>query len=652
MMGRSFLLKAILAALVGIAFLFSGCRPRIPIEKEVPEKAVLEGEFARAESLFNAGELDGALEAYKRYIQLDPSGENVPLALQRMAEIHVKRSEYGEAMAVLQRLIKEHEEYPQLSLAQYYVLVVHYRLGEYEDSREAALRWLESYPKDPLKREVLDILGRNEVALGQEDKAFYWWLRAEAEFAGDPTAQSEFHSRLEGLISSATVDKLDQMKRYAAGSQYAPQIYYRLALLYLEEDELERGQRAAMDLVRSTQDQDWVTRGRRLLEQILEELSVKEGAIGCLLPLSGPFAAYGQEVLNGIQLGMANFAGLGQETKFDLVIRDTGGEPEVTITALEELVKGERVMAIIGPLASKTAYAAAKRAQELGVPIVTFTQREGITLEGPMVFRNFLTPSREVEKILDAAVNDLDAKRLAILYPENSYGRFFMDLMWDGLEARDGQVTAVESYRPDETDFAVQIKKMTGLYHPRPSSVTKRVAQMRTVEQEENELLPEEPEPIIDFDAVFIPDNYEKAAMIAPQLVYYDVLDVMLLGTSLWQSQALIELAGDYVQGSLFPSGFFPDGSDPSVAAFTENYRVNFESEPGILAATGYDTINLVRTLLADGKIRTRRGFLRGLLQCGEYTGITGKMCFDAQGEVLKEPTLLTVTGKNMDRAR
>jgi ABC-type branched-subunit amino acid transport system substrate-binding protein len=406
---------------------------------------------------------------------------------------------------------------------------------------------------------------------------------------------------------------------------------------------------AAMALIRSTPEQYWVSAGRQVLESIQEELSVNKGVLGCLLPLSGPFAIYGQEVLNGIELGMGIFNEKEDAPDLELVIRDTGGDPELALNALEELANTEKVIAVIGPLASRAATASAKKAQTLGIPIITFTQKEGITDEGAMVFRNFLTPSREVDKLLDVAIRQMGLKRFAIIYPDNSYGRFFLNTFWDRLEERGGMVTAVETYKTDETDFAEQIKKMTGLFYPRPESLTQKLLAMRTPEEEESIIFPDEPQPIIDFDMVFIPDNFQKVAMIAPQLVYHDVHNVLLGGTSAWQSPQLLETAGDYVQGAIFSSGYFDGLDDAGVSAFVEEYKANFDSEPSILAATGYDTIKYLMEVFSDESVRTRRILQDALFNYYYFDGITGSISFDSSGEVEKESILLTISGNHFN---
>jgi ABC-type branched-subunit amino acid transport system substrate-binding protein len=154
-------------------------------------------------------------------------------------------------------------------------------------------------------------------------------------------------------------------------------------------------------------------------------------------------------------------------------------------------------------------------------------------------------------------------------------------------------------------------------------------------------------DPIIDFDAVFIPDNPQRVALIAPQFPFYDIFDIRLLGTSLWQSSELITMAGDYVQGAIFPSGFFKNSVSNHVKAFVDLYRENFESDPGILAATGYDTMGVVKNLLANGLMISRDDFQKGLSELHDFDGVTGTTSFNMEGEVEKEPLLLTISGKH-----
>jgi len=255
-----------------------------------------------------------------------------------------------------------------------------------------------------------------------------------------------------------------------------------------------------------------------------------------------------------------------------------------------------------------------------------------------MVFQNCLTPEDQVRSLTNKVLGEIGLKRFAILHPGNAYGRYFMNKFWDEVEFHGGTVTAVEAYDPKDTDFATPIKKMVGLFYTRPKP--------HTEEQEESE---EKPDPIIDFDAVFIPDSYERVGLIASQLAFYDVVEVTLLGTDLWSSPKLIEIAGRYVHGAIFPSGFFPGSGFRGVDSFVEQYQLNFQQKPGLLAAIGYDTIRIIKEIVREQgeDIRTREDLRSALAGIEGFEGVTGPMAFDSERRAQRNPLLLTISGKH-----
>jgi len=125
-----------------------------------------------------------------------------------------------------------------------------------------------------------------------------------------------------------------------------------------------------------------------------------------------------------------------------------------------------------------------------------------------------------------------------------------------------------------------------------------------------------------------------------------------LIGTSLWQSPQLIETARDYVQGAIFPSGFFERSRKPEVRTFITAYKANFGSDPGMLAAVGYDTIRLLQKIMEGEDVNTRKDIRNELFRIQDFKGVTGDIVFDSQGELQNEPFLLTISGKRMRLVR
>jgi branched-chain amino acid transport system substrate-binding protein len=642
--------RAILTLSVGIALLLSSCLPKTHTAE--PSRSSVQALFQTAEERFLAGDRARALEGYERYLEQAPRGDKSRIALSRLADIQMKAKRFDEALPLLERLVQEYPDDPDTPYAFFDMATASYRLGEYEGSLSEAEEWLVRYPTHPLKAEVLVLLGDNQKALGDKPGAFISYRDA-WETLEPSHRKQEIEEELIELIQTMDLDALEKIAEEASKTKFAPYVLYRTASLRLKEGRLLAATEAAMALIDSSPEPPWGGLARQLLEKEAGEQSAAKNLIGCLIPLHGPFAIYGQEVLNGIQLGAGFFAGSdGQDQDLELFVRDTRGEPDLAASEVEEMASKHRILAIIGPLSSKSATAAAKKAQELGVPIITLTQKEGITAEGTMVFRNFLTPAREISGLVDRVAGEMGLKRFAILYPGNAYGRYLMNLFWDKVEEYGGIVTAVESYKPAQTDFGAEIKKMVGLYYPRPETTRQVLKAMKypsyDVGTEVEPDTEEKPEPIVDFDAVFIPDSAEKVVMIAPQFPFHDVFNFRFLGSSLWQSRELTRLAGDYLQGAIFPSAFFSGSDSEEVKRFVERYQTSFRSDPGVLAATGYDTIALLKRLLKSGSVKTRQDLYNALLTTRDFYGVTGHIAFDENREVIKEPVLLTIQGQKI----
>jgi hypothetical protein len=91
------------------------------------------------------------------------------------------------------------------------------------------------------------------------------------------------------------------------------------------------------------------------------------------------------------------------------------------------------------------------------------TQKEGITKDYQYAYRKFITNSKQVSSLLDYSVNNQNILRYAIMYPETSYGNELLELFFDGVIKRGGQVVAAESYDVNKSDFAKEIKRIVGL---------------------------------------------------------------------------------------------------------------------------------------------------------------------------------------------
>ncbi len=179
--------------------------------------------------------------------------------------------------------------------------------------------------------------------------------------------------------------------------------------------------------------------------------STTPGTLGVVLPLSGSFAAYGEQSLLGILLAAGSFdeTTAGAKSKLRILVRDSSGTAAGAQRGVRSLAAEPGLVAIIGPLLADEAESAAAAAEDEGVPLIALTRREEVARGRPHVIRLGSNPRLEAELLADYALRRLGSQRFAILYPRDSYGLVLRSAFWDAVEAGGGSVVGVAAYDPD-----------------------------------------------------------------------------------------------------------------------------------------------------------------------------------------------------------
>ena len=458
-------------------------------------------------------------------------------------------------------------------------------------------------------------------------------------------------------------------------------LMYRHAALQIAAANYGEALEVLTAFVKRFPDHPYAPDAARTITDLEKRLSYSPRTLGCLLPLSGPYKAYGQKALNGVELALSLMTSVEQGSSIKLVIKDSASEESTAVQGVRELAQAG-VGAIIGPVV--VAPAAALEAQKLNIPIITMTQKPGITDIGDFVFRHFITPRSQAKALVSYFINAVGLRNFAVMYPRETYGRTFMTLFWDEVIGQGGRIVGIEAYDPEQTDFAATIRKLVGVFYPQPKALQARsriqVADDPYFEARRlnlkrlSDIVPDtaarltglyfqEPEPdldtarmpgsrqgqgdepFVDFDVLFIPDAPKAAALILPQLAYHDIRDIYLAGTNLWHSSQLIEQAGNYAQNAVMVDGYFKESSSPLVQRFVQAYQQIYGNEPGIMEAFAFDTAALMIRLLSRPAMPLRHIMRDAILQAFEVDGVTGPLAFSQDGESVKHLSLLRIKG-------
>ncbi len=652
-------LKTILIILAALALVWS-CTPKPAITPE-PYQLTSEDElFARAEKLFESQSYQEALELYDAYFSQYPTKPLAAAALMKIGIIHALKGDYEDARAAFQNIFSSYPTSPFVPDALVEGLFTYYQQGRYQDVIQLAPEVLKDMDSRLHIFRVYALVGDAYMAQGAPVDAIDYYARAQ-EFASGQETEA-IGEKFREAIAQLDSEDVAILIKHPDESLPMDYLLFQLGLNYAMEEKYDDALTVLNQFTAQYPDHENIILAQSLIEEIKKNAFFQRYTIGCLLPLSGPYQTFGLKALRGLELAQAQFSSQSGNPPLNIIIKDTGADPDKTIAALGELYR-EQVAAIIGPIV--TSEIAAREAQQMGIPIITLTQKDNIPEIGDKVFRNFITPKMQVQTLSSFAVESLGAFRFAILYPDETYGITFMNLFWDQLLEAGGQVVGVESYKPDQTDFSDSIKKLVGTYYEIPEDLQPEEEDDLTdgeapdapgdQEQAADETRKksargddgeDNPQAIVDFDAIFIPDSPGKAGEIVPQLAFYDIKEVYILGTNLWHSDSLIKIAGQYVQGAVMPDGFFADSPTPRVQQFVSDFEETYQEAPDFIEAIVYDTANILFSVVGREQIRYRSEIRDELLHLDNFPGVTGNTRFDENGDAQKKLYLLRVKGR------
>lgn len=639
--------------IVGLLILWACAPARRPTPRKLPmspELAQALDRLGKADHLFQKNAYPEALAIYHNHLKEFPSGPLADTALMKTGTVYMAMGDYREARKVFHRLIRQHPKSPLVADARFNVILAYHKEGNYRAAVNYASSVLRSAKTSRHRSRIHNLMGYSYSANRQFEEGIKSYMNAYR--LAKSQERAEILSKVKEVIAYLEEPELNSLVDVYTHGILGGYLRLQLARVYALEDRIEQAMKVLSDFTIRFPHHDEFETATALMEELKSGPLVDPFSIGCILPLTGSYGTFGNRALMGIELALDQFNKRTDANPIQLLIRDSKGDPNEAARAVEDLAFGDRVIGIIGPMI--TSESAAVRAQALKVPIMTLTQKPDITKLGDCVFRNFLTFSLQAKALAAYAVQELGIKRFAILYPEERYGISFMNRFWDELIVHDAKIVGIESYGTDQTDFADAVNKLVGMYYPRPEEPEEEEGLDTTTPpaDEPTEEEEKEPKPIIDFGAVFIPDTFEKAGLIAPQFPYYDVGNVLLLGTNLWHSDKLIQMARRYVQGAIVPDGFFLESPSPAVQDFVMRFEKIFGSSPGFLEAQAFDAASIIFQLTNHPDVRSRRTMKEALMEVKDFPGMTGLTSFDETGDADKQIYLLKIKGRRFVQIR
>jgi ABC-type branched-subunit amino acid transport system substrate-binding protein len=605
--------------------------------------------FENAKQLYLNRKFNEADRALASFIETEPYTELTDEARFLRGEIAFAKKQYNVAVGHY-RSSYSHIASPLVEpKARFKAAFALYNRRMYQDAL-AELKGIERRDASAILRLRADSLGVNASSgakVASTEKA-RWYLgvlddysdgAVAGEAAGVPGETIVSESSAELFVKNWIQDQnvtaqevealpLQQMRGKRSGG-YA---MYKLALCYHSAGDTDRARRTVKDFISGYPKHEYYAAGRLLLGEMGGEVGESAGvAVGVVLPLSGRYKVYGESVLHGVECAIGLYEPCVGPGGVRLVVRDSASTVGGAQAAIEDIAKDKEVVAVIGPLQSSQAPAAVAKAQELGVPLISLSQRSGITEGGGYAFRNSASTDSEIETLVDYAMEKRKWKRFYVIYPDNAKGSEYFRLFSTAVQAKGGKVVLSKSYQQKQLTFVSELRGR--------GAVEQGVVEQTLDFNAKG----------VGYDAIFIPDSYWVVGSLMQMMALSGDQKFQLLGISRWNDPELARRGGEYVEGAVFVTSFFKSAPDPIVSSFVTKFSQAYGVQPTLLEALGYDTMRMITTAVRERGALGRSSMRDALARTSDFAGVAGKTTFDATNDATRRMWVLTVRGGQIE---
>ncbi len=546
----------------------------------------------------------------------------------REGEILLSKGDTEKALWRFRSLTTDFPQSPLFNEAKFRMGICYTRLKRPHDAIRILNELFSTFLSSPRMVHIFTLLGDNYLELKERLTALHWYGKG-LLVPGPPN--EELRKKVKSILdASKTEEELKSIESLYRGAYAGGYAKLRLAQIAKGQGNDPVAKQYLAEIEKEYRGMDYIVQARGLFATVSPSAKSRY-TVGVILPLTGIQGPFGEKALQGIRSAIKET----DSPLVSLVIRDSKGEPEEAEKLVEELVNVEKVVAIIGPLLGIEVESAAKKAQQLKVPLLTLSQKELPTGKGDFVFQNSITPLEQVQSLAYFAVKELELRTFAIFYPNSPYGLYFKNLFNQEITRRGGKVLGSVVYQEGQTDFSQEIK---GFFKVRV--ISKSDAKKKKEDQFK---------PLLSVDGIFIPDTHDRVGMILSQMAFYDIKGAFL-GTNLWNGPDLVSTGGKAAEGAIFVDTFLAKTPSPLVSRFAEEFRNSFQRDPETLEALSYDGAKLIKETLESRSVSSPLQMQEELRQVKNFQGVTGLKGFGEDGKSIRTLSILTVKKGQIER--
>jgi branched-chain amino acid transport system substrate-binding protein len=334
--------------------------------------------------------------------------------------------------------------------------------------------------------------------------------------------------------------------------------------------------------------------------------------VGEYASLTGKEAAFGQSSHKGTELAVEdiNKAGGVLGKKLSLLTEDTQSKQGESTTGVRKLVSRDRVVAVLGEVASSRSLEGASICQPAKIPMISpSSTNPRVTRAGDYIFRVCFEDVFQGKVLATFGKDSLKLKNVALLSDAASaYSQGLGEYFEAQFKKDGGQIAVQQKYNGGDKDFRAQL---TAIKAANP-------------------------------DGIFVPGYYTDVGLIVSQARQLGIT-MPIWGGDGWEAPQLIEIGGDALKNTYYSTHFYYQSTDPKVKDFVDRFKAKYNEIPDAMAALGYDSAMVLADAIKRAGTTESQKLRDAIAATKDFPGITGKTTIDQNRNASKPAVILTV---------
>lgn len=295
----------------------------------------------------------------------------------------------------------------------------------------------------------------------------------------------------------------------------------------------------------------------------------KEYKVAILFEISGKYSSYANEAILGIDF----FFKKNLKLPFKCEIIDFGADSQNLKIKIEEILKDEKFLCIVGPLISKFALYASSICEENKIPLITPTATSPfITKDKNYIYSMTYSDIEQGNAIAKFAIEYYGIDKFAIIYKkEDPYSKILFEEFKRSIQEMGGEILAVEEF--DKEDIISKISSLKKVNPP----------------------------------AIFVPLYSDEAIFFVKKCIGENFTPIFFGGNGWYSEEVVKELKNYEKEIKVFISSpFHPDREIEEYKDFINEFEIEYGKKPNFLSILSYESIKFLSKCFENMKVFNR----------------------------------------------